>query len=62
MKRALAILAGVVMVSVIAYLSWMNPTPVEFRWSSTQTISGNLGVFMVFAFLAGAVLVLTAGE
>jgi len=61
MKRALAILAGVVMVSVIAYLSWMNPTPVEFRWSSTQTISGNLGVFMVFAFLAGAVLVLTAG-
>src|SRR5574341_1113863 len=59
MKRALAVLVGVVMVCVVAYLFLMNPTSVEFRLSATQTIQWPLGILMVSAFVAGAVLILS---
>jgi len=58
MKRALAILAGVVMVCVVAYLSWLNPTTVEFRFRPQQSVHAPLSALMIFAFVAGALLVL----
>jgi len=58
MKRALAILVGVVMVCVVAYLSWLNPTTVEFRFRPQQSVHAPLSALMIFAFVAGALLVL----
>lgn len=58
MKRAVAILVGVATVCLVAYLSWLNPAEVEFRLTPTYTMPGHLGPLMVFAFIAGAVVVL----
>jgi tetratricopeptide (TPR) repeat protein len=59
MKRAVAIIVGLVMVCLVAYLSWLNPTRVEFRFSPTHSVHDfPLGPLMVFAWIAGAVVVL----
>ena len=58
MKRAVAILVGMALVCLVAYLSWLNPAEVEFRLTPTYKMPGHLGSLMVFAFLAGAVAVM----
>ena len=59
MKRALAIVVGVAMVCLVAYLSWLNPGAVEFRFAPSRSIQAPLGVLMIFAFVVGVLLVLT---
>lgn len=58
MKRALAILAGVALVCVVAYLSWLNPTPVAFRFAPTRSVEAPLAALIAFAFIIGGMLVL----
>jgi predicted Zn-dependent protease/uncharacterized integral membrane protein len=59
MKRALAILVGALLVCAVAYLSWLNPTLVEFRFHPTRSLPGvPLATLIVAAFLLGALLVL----
>jgi HemY protein len=58
MKRAVAIFAGVAMVCLVAYLSWLNPTAVEFRFTPTRSVQAPLAALMVFAFVVGLLLVL----
>ena len=58
MKRAVAIVVGVAMVCLVAYLSLLNPAPVEFRLSPTHAVSGQLGELMVLAFVVGGLCVL----
>jgi tetratricopeptide (TPR) repeat protein len=61
MRRAFTILAGVAMVCVVAYLSWLNPTRVDFRLSPSRTVhDAPLATLLVFAFGTGAILVLAA--
>lgn len=59
MKRALAIIVGAAAVCLVAYLSWLNPTAVDFRFSPERTLHAPLAVLMVFAFVIGALAVLT---
>jgi tetratricopeptide (TPR) repeat protein len=61
MKRALAILVGVVLVCVAAYLSWLNPTTVEFRYSPARSLQAPLAALMLLAFVVGLLLVLSVG-
>ncbi len=58
MKRALAILLGVVMVCLVAYVSWLNPAAVEFRFTPTRNLQAPLAVLMVLAFVVGVTLML----
>ena len=58
MKRALAILVGAAMVCVVAYVSWLNPTPVEFRLTPTRAIEAPLAALIAFAFITGALMIL----
>jgi|GEM_PF-1403432 len=60
MKRAAAIIAGLVLVGFGAYLAWLNPEAVEFRLAPAWRVSGQVGVLMMVSFLAGALLVLFA--
>jgi uncharacterized protein HemY len=59
MKRVLAIVVGVAMVCLVAYLSWLNPAAVEFRFAPARSIQAPLGVLMILAFVVGVLLVLT---
>jgi predicted Zn-dependent protease/uncharacterized integral membrane protein len=59
MRRALTIILGVVLVCLVAYLSWLNPTLVDFRFTTTRTVHAPLSVLIVFAFVVGALVVLT---
>lgn len=59
MKRALAVIVGVVMVCLVAYLSWLNPAAVEFRLAPTRSIQAPLSVLVVLAFVLGLLLVFT---
>src|ERR1043166_1375640 len=62
MKRAPAIIVSVAMVCVVAYLSWLNPTRVDFRLSTTYAVhDAPLAALLVFAFVVGVVLVLAVG-
>ena len=61
MKRALAVILGVVMVCLVAYLSWLNPAAVEFRLTPGRSIHAPLSVLVVLSFVIGLLLVLTAG-
>src|SRR5512139_1236354 len=58
MKRALAILVGVAMVCLVAYVSWLNPTAVEFRYTPARTFQAPLAAVLIAAFVVGALLVL----
>jgi tetratricopeptide (TPR) repeat protein len=58
MKRVLAILVGVAMVCVAAYFTWLNPTTVEFRLSPARSVHAPLSALMLFAFVAGVLLIL----
>ncbi|MFQ5666972.1 MAG: tetratricopeptide repeat protein [Candidatus Binatia bacterium] len=58
MKRAVAVIIGIAMLCVVAYLSWLNPTAAEFRFTPTRQVEAPLGALMIFAFLVGALLVL----
>jgi HemY protein len=58
MKRAIAVIVGVVMVCLVAYLSWLNPTAVEFRFTPARSVRAPLATLIVVAFLFGVVLVL----
>jgi tetratricopeptide (TPR) repeat protein len=60
MKRALAILVGTVMVCAVAYLSWLNPTAVEFRLTPTRTVQAPLAALIAFAFITGTLMILAA--
>ncbi|MFN8625851.1 MAG: hypothetical protein U0587_07720 [Candidatus Binatia bacterium] len=57
MKRALAVVIGVAMVCLVAYLSWLNPAAVEFRVTPARSIQAPLAVLIVFAFVVGVILV-----
>jgi len=59
MKRALAVVIGVTMVCLVAYLSWLNPTAVEFRLTTARSIQAPLAALIVFAFVVGMMLVFT---
>ena len=59
MKRALALIVGVAMVCIVAYLSWLNPTAVTFHFAPTRSIEAPLAALIVFAFVVGALAVLT---
>lgn len=59
MKRALAVVIGVAMVCLVAYLSWLNPAAVEFRLTTARSIQAPLAVLIVFAFVVGVMLVCT---
>jgi tetratricopeptide (TPR) repeat protein len=61
MKRALAIILGVAMVCLVAYLSWLNPTEVAFRFTPVRTVQAPLATLMVFAFVVGVLIVLIVG-
>jgi cytochrome c-type biogenesis protein CcmH/NrfG len=58
MKRALAILVGTVLVCLVAYLSWLNPTTAQFRVTPARTVEAPLAALMAFAFIVGALMVL----
>jgi len=58
MKRALAVIVGVALVCLVAYVSWLNPETVEYRFAPDRTLHLPVGALTVFAFLVGAVLVL----
>lgn len=58
MKRALAIIVGVAMVCLVAYVSWLNPTEVEFRYTPARTLQAPLAALLSAAFIVGALLVL----
>ncbi len=58
MKRAAAILLGVALVCLVAYVSWLNPAAVEFHLTPTYSVHGPLAAFIVFALVVGAVAVL----
>src|SRR5437870_2277913 len=59
MRRALTILVGVGMVCLVAYLSWLNPTPVDFRLSPSRTVhDAPLAALLVFAFVTGTIPIL----
>jgi predicted Zn-dependent protease/uncharacterized integral membrane protein len=60
MKRAVAVIVGVAMVCLVAYLSWLNPAAVEFRLTPARSIQAPLAVLMVLAFVVGISLVFTA--
>lgn len=57
MKRALAVILGVVMVCLVAYLSWLNPAAVEFRLTPARSIHAPLSVLVILAFVIGLLLV-----
>lgn len=59
MKRALAILVGVAIVCLVAYVSWLNPAAVEFRFTPARSTQAPLAVLMVLAFVVGVTLILT---
>ncbi len=59
MKRALAILVGVAIVCAIAYLSWLNPTAVEFRFTPARSVQAPLAALMILACVIGVLLVLS---
>ena len=58
MKRGLAIFVGAVMVCLVAYLSWLNPTAAQFRITPTRTVEAPLAALMAFAFILGALMIL----
>ncbi len=58
MKRAFAILVGTVMVCLVAYLSWLNPTAAQLRVTPTRTVEAPLAALMAFAFIVGASMIL----
>src|ERR1019366_7033945 len=60
MKRALAVILGVVMVCLVAYLSWLNPAAVEFRLTPARSIHAPLSVLVILAFVVGLLLVFMA--
>jgi uncharacterized protein HemY len=47
------------MVCLVAYLSWLNPAAVEFRFTPARSLQAPLGVLMILAFVVGLLLVLT---
>jgi len=59
MKRAVAVIVGVALVCLVAYLSWLNPGAVEFRFSPTRSVQAPLAALLVLAFVVGAVAVLS---
>lgn len=59
MKRAIAVVLGVAMVCLVAYLSWLNPAAVEFRLTPARSIQAPLAVLIVLAFVVGMMLVFT---
>jgi len=58
MKRAIAILFGIGLICGLIYLSWLNPTPVEFRLSPEWSVNGHVGALMMAAFTAGGSFIL----
>jgi tetratricopeptide (TPR) repeat protein len=58
MKRAIAIIAGVAMVCLVAYVSWLNPERVEFHVTPTRSLQAPLAALMVFAMVVGALMIL----
>jgi len=58
MKRALAILVGTVMVCAVAYLSWLNPTAVEFRFTPTRSVQAPLAALHCLAFIVATLMIL----
>jgi tetratricopeptide (TPR) repeat protein len=59
MKRVLAILAGVAIVCAVAYLVAINETHVDFHYTPSQRFEQvHLVTLLVFAFIAGVLLVL----
>ena len=59
MKRALALIVGVAVVCIVGYLSWLNPTAVTFHFSPTRSVDAPLAALIIFAFVIGALAVLT---
>lgn len=58
MKRAVTIVFGIGLICGLIYLSWLNPTPVQFRLSREWAIDGYVGALMMAAFTAGASFIL----
>jgi len=59
MKRALATVIGAALVCAVAYLSWLNPTRVDFYLSPARTVhDAPLAALLLVAFSGGALLVL----
>ncbi|HVN83679.1 MAG TPA: tetratricopeptide repeat protein [Candidatus Binatia bacterium] len=59
MKRALAIVAGGVLLCAIPYLAWLNPVSVDVHLAPRYVLpSMQLGVVLVGAFLAGAAAIM----
>src|SRR5215471_17544315 len=52
MRRALAIIASIAMVCAAAYLTLLNHTPAEFRFTPTYQVAADVGTLVVFAFVA----------
>ena len=46
------------MVCLVAYVSWLNPTAVEFRYTPARTFQAPLAAVLIAAFVVGALLVL----
>lgn len=59
MKRALALIVGVAVVCIVGYLSWLNPTAVTFHFAPTRSVDAPLAALIIFAFVVGALAVLT---
>jgi tetratricopeptide (TPR) repeat protein len=59
MKRALALIVGVAVVCIVGYLSWLNPAAVTFHLSPTRSVDAPLAALIIFAFVTGALAVLS---
>jgi lipopolysaccharide biosynthesis regulator YciM len=62
MKRVLLIAAAVLVVGLFGLLTWLNPEPTLFRFTTEQSVQLPLGWLLVFAFVGGAVTALLASS
>lgn len=62
MKRGLLVLGGLALAAAFAALVALNPGEVEFRPTHVHTFRPMLGVLLLLAFCAGALLILTGGS
>jgi len=62
MKRGLLVLGGIALAAAFAALVALNPGEVEFRPTHVHTFRPMLGVLLLLAFCAGALLIVAGGS
>lgn len=62
MKKALAAIGIVALAAALAYVTWLNPVPVEFRFAPEQRLTLQLGLLLIGAFFAGVLVTVLGGS